>query len=160
LRPATDSDDSFLFEVYASTRTEELLTTGWTEDQKQAFLAMQFHAQRSDYTERFPNSELSIVVVDGADAGRLWVDRSADEIRILDIALLPYQRNRGIGTSLLNELIREAQAATAALRHAVYATNERAQRLYRRLGFTVVEDFATYVLMEWSEGPPESDPGP
>jgi ribosomal protein S18 acetylase RimI-like enzyme len=151
LRPVTAGDAALLFDVYASTRSEELAVTGWTEERRQAFLAMQFHAQQSDYTSRFPDAEHSIIAVDGADVGRIWVNRSPSEIRLLDIALLAQSRNRGIGTDLLRSLIEEAEAAALPLRHSVYKANDRALRFYGRLGFTIVEDFETYVLMERSD---------
>lgn len=158
LRPVAADDGALLFDVYASTRVDELAATGWAEEQKQAFLEMQFHAQQSDYRSRFPNAEHSIVVVNGTDMGRIWIDRSPNEIRLLDIALLPGGRNRGVGTILLGHLIEEAQAAATPLRHSVFKANHAALRLYRKLGFTVIKDFETYLLLEWSDHVAEPAP--
>jgi len=152
LRPVRLEDEDFLFRVYASTRSEELEQTGWTEEQKQSFLLMQFNAQRQDYTSRFPGAEYSVVLVGGIPAGRLWVHRSDDEIRLLDIALLPGYRNAGTGTELLNRLIAEAKASGSPLRHSVFKLNEGALRFYQRLGFAVIDDLETYYVMEWNLG--------
>lgn len=150
VRMAGDGDTSFLFQVYASTRSEELAQTGWTKKEKQAFLLMQFEAQRRDYLARFPESEQLIVLANGTPAGRLWVNGSKEEIRLLDIALLPGYRNTGIGTLLLKHLQKEARATGKPLHHSVHKDNLDALRFYRRLGFKVVEDFGTHSLMEWT----------
>ena len=150
LRAVTTSDDDLLLQIYAGTRAAELAVVPWTDDQKNEFIAMQFAAQRADYETRFPDAEHSIIAVDGAHVGRVWIDRRDDEIRLLDIALLPEHQNRGTGSELLKRLIEEARQAGTPLRHSVYVTNQAALRFYERLGFTVVEDFETYVLMEWS----------
>jgi GNAT superfamily N-acetyltransferase len=149
LRPVEQDDRQFLFRLYGTTREEELALTGWDDEQKHAFLEMQFTAQQSDYANRFADSEHSIVLLDSEPVGRLWVARWEDEIRLLDITLLPNHRNAGAGTVLLKRLQGEARRAGRPLRHSVYKMNEGALRFYERLGFTVVEDFETYVLMEW-----------
>jgi ribosomal protein S18 acetylase RimI-like enzyme len=150
VRLATDGDTEFLLQVYASTRSEELAQTGWTEEKKRAFLAMQFNAQRRDYLARFPESEQLIVLADGTPAGRLWVNGSKDEIRLLDIALLPGYRSTGIGTLLLKHLQKEARTTCKPLHHSVHKDNLDALRFYHRLGFKVVEDIGTHSLMEWT----------
>jgi ribosomal protein S18 acetylase RimI-like enzyme len=149
IRPVQSIDKSFLLRVYASSRAEELVQTGWTETEKQSFLEMQFLAQWQDYSNRFPDAEQSIVLHEGNPAGRIWVNRSNEEIRLLDIALLPEFRNSGIGAVLLQRLQDEARALVIPLRHAVYKDNLSAVRFYQSLGFTIIEDLATYYIMEW-----------
>lgn len=123
----------------------------WTEAEKKEFLEFQYRAQTQSYTTRFPDSVHSIVLIDGEPAGRIWTDEWEDEIRLLDIAILPRFRNRGAGTILLTRLQDDARASGKALRHSVEINNESAIRLYERLGFTIVPDydFATHYLMEW-----------
>jgi ribosomal protein S18 acetylase RimI-like enzyme len=152
LRPAQAEDTGFLLRVYASTRSQEMALTGWTDEEKQAFCAMQFDAQRTDYIARFPGAVQSIVLEGGKPAGQTWVYRSDEEIRLLDIALLPERRNSGTGAILLLQLQDEARRAGKPLRHSVYKDNEDALRFYRRLGFAVVADFEAYCLMEWNPG--------
>jgi len=150
LRPVRVSDDSFLFALYESTRAEELAPVPWSDDQKRDFLRGQFQAQRADYVTRFPDAEHSIVIADDEPIGRIWIDRRGEEIRLLDIAILQRSQNAGTGTALVEELQQQAAEAGLPLRHSVHTTNHDALRFYRRLGFSVVEDFETHVLMEWS----------
>ena len=139
LRAIGDADTGFLFEVYASTRAEELANIGWSDAQKDAFLRMQFDAQRKDYGSNYDTSRFRIVVCDGADAGRFYVERRGDELRIIDIALLPPFRNRGIGNRLLARLFDEADDAALDVRIHVEFNNP-AQRLYARSGFEFAGD--------------------
>lgn len=150
IRPVQIGDESFLLRVYASSRAEELRQTGWTDAEKQTFVEMQFAAQIQDYSIRFPDSEQSIVLISETPAGRLWINRSDEEIRLLDIVLLPEFRNTGIGTILLRHLQEEAKTSARPIHHAVYKDNMDALRFYERLGFNIIEDYDTYCLMEWT----------
>jgi ribosomal protein S18 acetylase RimI-like enzyme len=147
LRPAGSSDRDFLLQVYASTREEELQLVDWSADQKAAFVRMQFEAQDAYYREHYHPATLDVVEVDGEHVGRLYVARWEDEIRIMDIALLPEGRGRGIGTTLIRGLLDEAAATGKRLSIHVEKHNP-ARRLYERLGFAESADRGLYVLME------------
>jgi GNAT superfamily N-acetyltransferase len=148
LRPVTPEDETFLQRVYASTRVEELAVTGWSEEQKTAFLQHQFTAQDAHYRKHYPTAEFSVIEEEGLSVGRLYVDRWTREIRIMDIALLPEHRRKGTGTLLIAALQEEARATAKALSIHVEKFNP-AMRLYERLGFKPIEDKDVYVLMEW-----------
>lgn len=150
LRPVTDLDEEFLFEVYASTREEEVTRVGWDEAQVQGFMQLQHRAQTSDYLERFPGSSYSVITLSRRPVGRLWVDRHHDEIRILDITVLPAHQGRGIGTMLLEQLQSEARQAGVPLRDSVLIDNPRAEALYRRLGFVQIGETGMYRSLEWT----------
>ncbi len=154
LRPVGPDDAAFLTEVYASTRVDEMARLDWHEAQKRAFLTMQFEAQHKDYTARYRGARFDIMELDGEPIGRLYVDRRKGEIRVIDIALLPAYRGRGIGGALMQELLDEAAAAGKKVSIHVEQYNP-AKRLYERLGFTPIADVGVYTLMEWS--PPTAD---
>src|SRR5258708_14599768 len=115
LGAATPEDEQFLRAAYAGTRAEELARVPWSEEQKRAFTNMQFAAQDADYRQHYPTAQYSIIEVQGVPAGRLYVDRCQEEIRIIDIALLPEHRRGGIGTRLLLELQDEARTTAQPL---------------------------------------------
>jgi GNAT superfamily N-acetyltransferase len=150
LRPVTPDDDEFLLSVYASTRAEELAQAEWQEGQREAFVKWQFDLQRREYDARFPDSEYFIILIDGEPAGRIWIGQDNEQIRLLDIALLPKFQNRGAGTLLIRRLIDEAAAAKKLLRHMVFVLNNDAHRFYERLGFVIIEDLGAYKHMEWN----------
>lgn len=146
LRPATTDDQDFLRRVYAGTRAEELALTGWDAETTEAFLEQQFRAQDDHYRANYTGASYDVILVDGERAGRLYVARWEDEIRVMDIALLPEFRGRGAGEQLLRELLDEARRAGKAV--TIHAERgNRALRLYRRLGFEPVEDRGVYLLL-------------
>lgn len=157
LRPITDADAGFLFRLYASTREEEMKLTDWTEEEQAAFLRMQFDAQHRHYQEHYAGARFDLVVADGEPIGRLYVDRSPErfpgEIRLVDIALVPERRGRGLGSRLLGELMDEARDADKRLTIHVETFNP-AMRLYERLGFRPISEYGMYHLMEWRAGSP------
>jgi ribosomal protein S18 acetylase RimI-like enzyme len=119
----------------------------WDEAQKEAFLRTQFDAQTSWYREHYADASFDVVVVGGEPAGRFYVHRGESEIRIVDIALLREHRGNGIGTSLLRELLAEADAAGKSVTIHVERLNP-ALRLYERLGFSIAEDKGIYLFLE------------
>jgi ribosomal protein S18 acetylase RimI-like enzyme len=119
----------------------------WDEAQKAAFLRMQFDAQDAWYRENYAQASFDVILVDGEPVGRLYLHRGPSEIRIVDIALLPEHRGGGIGTSLLRDLLTEADTAGKSLTIHVERENP-ALRLYERLGFSVAEDKGVYLFLE------------
>ena len=147
LRAVEDADRAFLVALYASTREGELAPVPWDDATKQAFLEQQFSAQDAHYRANYPGATLDVIEVDGAPAGRLYVYRGPSDIRIMDIALAPEFRGRGIGTELLNALVAEAAASGRKLSIHVEINNP-ARSLYDRLGFRPAGEEGIYVLME------------
>jgi ribosomal protein S18 acetylase RimI-like enzyme len=148
IRCAVPEDEVFLFELYGSTRKEEMAAWGWDWAQEQMFLKLQFTAQRRHYDIAFPNAEHKIIVFDNRPIGRILVFRTEREIRLVDIALLPEYCGSGIGASLVRGLFEEAMAANKPVTLHV-AKLSRAVRLYQRLGFSIIADTGTDHKMEW-----------
>lgn len=149
LRPISDADLPFLLRLYASTRTEELAPLPWSEQQKQAFLRMQFEAQHRHYCSQYAGDRFDLVVEDEEPIGRLYVGRWSREICIIDISFLPQHRGRGLGTGLLRALLEEAAAQHKIASIYVEKLNP-AKRLYQRLGFTIADDAGPYDYMTWT----------
>lgn len=148
LRGVQAEDEGFLFAVYASTRAEEMQLADWDAAQKEAFLRMQFNAQHQYYLENYPGAEFHVILSGEQPIGRLYLHRRDDELRIMDISLLPEYRRRGIGSTLLQEIM--AHAANQNLPVTIHVEQfNPAQSLYQRLGFRVRQDKGVYLLMEW-----------
>lgn len=146
----SDSDRAFLARLYASTRMEELAPLPWPEDQKMEFLRAQFEAQDRHYREHYADTDRRLIEIDGARAGRLYLQDREHELRIVDIALLPEYRGHGAGGRLIGQVLDQARAAGKAVRIHVEKNNP-AYRLYQRLGFNTLEDKGVYDLLEWRE---------
>ncbi len=144
--PASASDRAFLRSVYGSTRVEELAVLPWSEAEKAVFLDMQFAAQDAGYRQTYPDGRSLVVELDGEPIGRLFLARLPDELRIVDIALLPGYRGRGIGRGLLRSVL--AEGATEGRRVTLHVEPwNPALQLYERLGFAPVEMHGIYCFM-------------
>jgi ribosomal protein S18 acetylase RimI-like enzyme len=134
--------------VYLSTRQEELAVTGWPQEQIDAFLGMQFEAQHRYWHDNYTDTDWDVILVDSEPAGRLYVARWKDQIRVVDIALLPEYRGLGIATGLIRDLFEEADATLRPVRIHVEMNNP-AMTLYRRLGFAPIgEPSGIYLELE------------
>src|ERR1700724_445452 len=110
-RPIADADLPFLARVYASTRAEELATvSGWSDEQKAAFVDLQFRAQHAHYQKYYPEADWLVTSHAGEDVGRLYIERWPSQHRIIDITFLPEHRGKGFGEELLRDLMDEAAA--------------------------------------------------
>jgi GNAT superfamily N-acetyltransferase len=148
LRKERPEDEAFLIALYTSTRETELAGVPWTDAQKAEFLRSQFALQRSHYRTYYHDSDFCIIEADGKPIGRLYVHRSAREIRLMDIALLPAWRGRGIGGAYLQALLRKAQAANLPVTLHVEPGNP-ARRLYLRTGFRRAAELGLYQQLVW-----------
>ena len=144
---STPADEKFLFQVYAGVRREEIAAWGWSPAQQEAFLRMQFMAQQSSYRARYPQAAFSLIRRNEVPAGSLIVARDADAVVLVDIALLPEHRRKGVGQRLLEGLRAEAAAADLPLRLSVRRDNP-AIKLYARIGLAVVAEDEVYLMME------------
>jgi ribosomal protein S18 acetylase RimI-like enzyme len=148
-RPIEPSDRDFLCAVYASTRMEELAIVDWDQEQKSAFLEMQFSAQHHFYQQHYQEAEFLIILLDDRPIGRFYIARWTEEIRIVDLALLPEFRNTGHGTKILENLLSEAVTVGKTVTLHVERFNP-AIKLYQRLGFVKTGEEGVYNVMTCS----------
>ena len=134
---------AFLCELYASTRIDELALMPWSAQQRKKFLRDQFELQHVHYQKFFPRADFLLVSHLTTPIGRIYIDRSMGDICIVDIALLPAWRGRGIGRALLDEVCEEARAGGRAINLQVELNNP-AYRLYIRMGFVCIENRGAY----------------
>jgi GNAT superfamily N-acetyltransferase len=147
-RPANIPDDTdFLLSLYASTRRPELAGLGWSEAEQDSFIQMQFDAQTRYYRESFPDARHCVICVNGRPAGRLIVNRCDTEMVIVDFALMPGFRRRGLGSSLVRALLEDADADGLRVSLHVLQGSD-ACRFWERAGFVTTGGNAAYLAME------------
>lgn len=153
LRPLHPEDEEVLLAIFASTRTQERQQLGWPAQDWEAFIRQQFTAQHTQYMAAYANPCFSLVLrcgkegTEGEVVGRLYVDRGLDEIRVVDIALLPQHRRQGIGRRLLQALADESDASAIPLGLHVEKNNP-ILGYYQRLDFQVLADRGVYLYMQ------------
>jgi len=151
LRPGRSVDRDFLFGLFCNSRLPELALL---EQQVGAsvygeIMRLQFQAQTTSYRAQFPNARFDIIELSDTPVGRIVVDRPGDMLHIVDQAVVPSMRNRGIGTAVMRALMDEAAPAGLPVRLKVASTNDPSMRLYLRLGFVPIETAPLYIDMEW-----------
>lgn len=149
LRPCDGRDADFLFALFVSVRRDEFAALNWPPSQLEPLLRVQFSAQSQSYAATCPQAAHEIICAEGEPVGRMITDNTADAMILVDIALTPAWRGRGIGTTLVRELQAQCAVLRKPLRLHVAKTN-RATRLYERLGFIPVGETEVYRLMEWN----------
>jgi ribosomal protein S18 acetylase RimI-like enzyme len=129
-----------LRELYATTRSDAAALA--------ELLELQFQAQRRDRETRFPGSAHELILLDGRPIGRLWVAWLPDECRLVDLAILPAHRGRGIGTRIAGEILAEADRKEVPVRLSADRGNGPALAFWARLGFAQVGGDAVYLAFE------------
>ena len=114
-------------------------------------MRQQFRGQNGSYRANYPDARFEIVEHDGAPIGRIVTARTPDAVLIVDIALIAAFRRRGIGASLVNDVLDDARAAGLPVRLTVSANNAPALRFYLRLGFKPIESSAIGMRLEWRD---------
>lgn len=146
LRPVTEGDLEFLFRLYASTRSEEKELVGWEDAHWDEFMRMQFTLQHTQYMRGYDNPTFDIIMKNDVPVGRLYVDRRTDEIRLIDLAVLPEFRRRGIAAGLLRALLWESEATGLPVSLHV-EKNNLILGYYQQLGFRIEDDKGVYLFM-------------
>jgi ribosomal protein S18 acetylase RimI-like enzyme len=152
LREATPADEQFLRELYTSTRENEIESFGWTAQQKEAFIGLQYRARSHSYSLSYPRASNQVILLADEPIGRLLKDENPTDFLLIDIALLPRHRKRGIGKYLIEGLLAQAGSAGKGVRLHVLKLNP-AKSLYERLGFCLVGEEGLYYQMMWRSAP-------
>ncbi len=103
--------------------------------------------QRQHFEDKWAPETFEIVEQAGRRIGALSVSRTEEEVRIIEIQLLPAVQGHGIGTALLERELKFADKRTLPVRLQVLLES-RARRLYEQLGFHITGQTGTHFLME------------
>ncbi len=150
LRPEHDDDTAFRLTLFRDSRLPEFaLLAQLGAEAFDQIVRLQFQAQTASYRTSFPQARFDIIELDGVPIGRIVVNRPGTVIHIVDQAVVPAWRNRGIGTAVMRALLEEAARDGLPVRLKVASSNDPSMRLYARLGFKIIEQAPFYLEMEW-----------
>ena len=141
-RAATQGDYVFLENVFFTTQRwiiEQLF--GWRGDD----------LERRHLRENHDFERAQIIVVDEQEVGWLIESRLENGIARDGIYILPEFQRRGIGSSVITSIIRDAQLVDSPVRLSVAKVNP-ARSLYEKLGFKVVDESEFKVFMRRPTG--------
>lgn len=145
-RPASEADRPFLYILYADVRAAELAQTSWNDEQKRAFLDMQFNAQVAGYGEMFPDGAHEIIEVAEESVGRVYWSLRSEDLHLVDITIAPEWRNKGIGGLVLKAILEQADEHKKPSSLYVEVFNP-SRNLFERLGFSITEQDGFQLLM-------------
>ena len=148
LRSEREDDEAFRFHLFCASRQPKFARL-LPPDVLGTVMRQQFHAQTVSYRARFPHARGDIIELAGKPIGRILVARSEKVFHIVDQAIVPELRNRGIGSTVMRALMHEARGANRSVRLGVAAADERGLGLYRRLGFTPIATTEHHLWLEW-----------
>ncbi len=139
---ALPSDEAWLEELRRDVYRELYQATWghWDEDRH----IRQFH-------ECVKRGSISIIQVDGVRIGMIQLLDSHDAVEISEIQILASYQNQGIGTEILTSVIRDANQGDKAVRLTVALKNDKALKLYERLGFRCTSTSETHPHMEYRQ---------
>jgi len=147
-RPTSDDDSMLLFELYASSRAEELSRSGWVTPQQRSFFRMQAQNQELYFQRHYDHLDRRTICINGFSAGRVLIDRPGHAITVVDLALLPAFRGRGVGSLLIRSILQEA----AEKRLPVHLEAPKRGDVFvhcEQLGFRCIEDAGDRWHMVW-----------
>ncbi len=153
IRESEASDTPFLEKLYLETRYSEFAQIGWDENRIRMLLKMQFDTQTQAYQMQFPDARTFVIEADGVAVGRLITGDNSNELRLIDIAILPASHGFGIGNFVMKKLQTEARKIGKSMILQVLKTNIPAIGLYEKFSFETVSEDDLYLTMEWRTEP-------
>jgi GNAT superfamily N-acetyltransferase len=139
--PQTPEARDFAFEVKRAAMGSHIMARwGWDE----AF-------QRNFHEQRFRDTPLSRIVHNGQAVGTVALTALADHLRLDEFYLLPRHQGQGLGARILNHCLAIADARGMPLRLRYLKWNQVGS-LYRRHGFTVIDETDIHFIMERQPG--------
>jgi ribosomal protein S18 acetylase RimI-like enzyme len=151
LRRATVGDRPFLRCLYEDSRAEEFASIPWPDAARASFLDSQFSLQHTHYVTHFPHADFLVVEHMGRPVGRLYIDDRDAAAHVIDISVIRGEQGKGIGTTLMRACMALAASRGAGVTLQVSRYNSRAYSLYQRLGFGVVGESDTHLVMRWRQ---------
>ncbi len=117
----------------------------WSVEQKLSFLQMQFDAQNLYYRERYSNASFNIIKLNDEPVGRFYLAELADEIRIIDLAVLPQHFNREFYKKLIEKVLQKGEIDGKPAQIYLESFNPLAE-IFACLGFQKAGEHGIYFL--------------
>ena len=138
LRKAHAGDSEFVFTVKKAAYREYVEQVwGWDDDY-----------QRERHNREFASHDFHIIQFREIDVGFFITSSTSDTLKVNQIYILPEYQGKGIGSACMTRIIDDANLEQKSVVLKVLKVNTRSIALYRRLGFTIVDESSEYSQME------------
>lgn len=148
-RPVQPSDADFLYEMFVASRERELAPL--PSPMRDVLARQQYDVYRRGMGADYPDAHQLIVCAGANRAGMLFLAERPGVLWVIDLALHPERRNRGLGSAVLGRLMDTCRKSGRVLRGSV-APHNPARRLYARLGIRECDASQGYIQLEWRPG--------
>jgi len=102
------------------------------------------------FSDCIEQGHIAIIEVEGVRVGMVQLFEQPGSVEVAEIQVEPSHQNCGIGTRVLMDILAEARSRRHSVRLRVGLKNDKACRLYKRLGFRRVAQTDTHNHMEYS----------
>ncbi len=101
--------------------------------------------QRKDFDIDFLNIEqFSVIEIDGRICGFVQIYEHDDIVELVEIHLIPEMQGKGIGSDIINSILKRAKSENKTVRLGCFKENFKAKKLYLKLGFVLTETTDTH----------------
>lgn len=136
-RKASESDLDFLLDLRMKTMNEHYANSSLPTDRESTLQRVLYQFEKAN-----------IILLNNEAIGLLKIDRSKDKIEVLQLQVDPSQQGKGLGKTILKEIIEEALSSQQSVVLSVLKTN-KAQNLYSSLGFVTIDENEHSYIMEF-----------
>ncbi len=147
-RLAQESDKEFFVRLYATTR-DDLRRLPLAPDALNDLIKMQQIVQENGLANTYPEATQWTIMLDDVAIGRLIVDFTNNDWRVIDIALMPAYRLQGHGRKIMQAVMNKARETGGSVSLSVFEFNTIARHLYNNLAFEVRHEDPVHAQMIW-----------
>lgn len=141
LRPLVDSELNDVYDIKKKSNYDYIQDIwGWDEDY-----------QYNDFITSLDRLCLKIIEKNGEILGFLELHESLDKINIREIHLLDEFQGFGIGSDIINKVLKEARSKNKSVEIGCFKSNKGAFKLYSKLGFNLVEETDTHFKLRYAK---------
>jgi len=140
-RPAVDADLAFILDCFLRAMRPSL--TEWRGEWNEL-------RERTRFVDVLDLDRATIIEADEAMVGFLLLVESPRVLQLHTIAITPEHQGRGIGSEIVRDVVNIGRQTGRYVVLSVLKSNPRAEALYVRLGFCVVEETEYYRHLRWT----------
>ena len=138
LKQVSNTDYDFLKQTHHATLKSHINKMwGWDEE-----------FQDNYFKEGFNKDNLKLIIINNNLVGYLEIHKNENTINIVNILIQPEHQGYGLGTQIIEDILKEAATQSLSVALGVFKVNTDAKKLYERLGFKITEETKTHFLMK------------
>lgn len=136
-RKASENDIDYLLDLRTKTMNPHYADSHLPTDRETTLQRILYQFEKAN-----------IILLNNEPVGLLKINRAADKTEVLQLQIDPGQQGKGLGKTILSDILIEASTEGKTVSLSVLKTN-KAQNLYKSLGFKIVDEDEHSFFMEF-----------